>query len=155
MMEKLPRLTVDEGIPLTSLLPTSLDYRQNAFLASARKQGLMIIYFFKHIKDCLKELKRRKDGIIWKPKFSPYPVPDIPPLESVEFEIRKFVCIMRIMFQSCSIEQYKFLDHWLDTKLEDFLKNTVSDDLHRILKSILKFKNVLSEQLRNPVSLDL
>ncbi|XP_055945739.1 midasin-like isoform X2 [Argiope bruennichi] len=148
--QKCPTLNKDLCLPLTSLLPTSIDYRHNSVCAAVKQHAFVFSYFMSH----LKNLVRNVQEVDVQEAYFPYPVPTFSQKGEGVFKDR-FFCIIRLMMESCSVQLFRLLDVWLQYYLEQEIQNETFFDVKQLMKMCLQLKNVLSEQLSDPIVLEL
>ncbi|CAL1290109.1 unnamed protein product [Larinioides sclopetarius] len=147
--QKFPTIKRDISLPLTTLLPTTIDYRQNSAFASVKKHAFVFSYFLNHLKNLLRNVQ---DTDIQGAYF-PYPVPTFS--QKGELYRDRFFCMIRLMIESCSLQLYKLLDVWLQYTLEQEIENETFNNLKHLMQVCLQLKNVLSEQLNHSIVTDL
>ncbi|GBM39504.1 Midasin [Araneus ventricosus] len=148
--QKFPTIKRDVSLPLITLLPTTIDYRQNSAFASVKKHVFVFSYFLSH----LKNLVRNMEDTDIQGAYFPYPVPTFS--QKGEGVVRdRFFCIIRLMIESCSVQLYKLLDVWLQCTLEQEIENETHSNLKQLMQVCLQLKNVLSEQLTDSIFTDL
>ncbi|KAG8189748.1 hypothetical protein JTE90_012923 [Oedothorax gibbosus] len=145
----LPELTKEFSLPLTSLLPTSIDYRHSAIFAAVKKQSAVFTYFLNHLKNFIKMKAKDPNAVA---SYFPYPTPNLPSSTSVR---NRFLCIMRIMMDTCSLKLHKLLDIWLQYTLEYEIKHETPEGLKENLNLCLRLKNELGKQMGDPIVQEL
>ncbi|GFS38673.1 midasin [Nephila pilipes] len=149
VVQKFPPLTRDLSIPVSSLLPTTIDYRHSITLSRVKKQAAIFAYFLSHFKNYL---KMQEEIPLFVDTYFPYPVPNYLSATTIN---ERFFCIIRIMLESCSVQSHHLLDIWLQSTLEREIKHESNNKFKDILLSCLHLRGVLGEQFNDEIVQDL